>query len=161
MNPIQLISFFLISTNILSNSAHADTIILRNADGSVREMTQREARTACPATTHLPTIRELAQESQARGARGILEVNQVNPDNVPSGYDALDSINPNGRADVFYYNSLGYQPPNDDSGKYNFWTSSEVPGMGGIYYTMDGRNGGYGANPPGFWTRAVKCLSNF
>lgn len=152
--------FFLISISCFFNTAHADAVILRNLDGTVREITQREARTACPPSTHLPTIRELAQESEVRGARGILKVNQVKPNNIPAGYDMIDSINPNGLADIFYYNAIGYQPPNDDSGKYGFWTSSEVIGMGGIFYTMNGLSGEDGGNPPGFWRRAVKCLAD-
>lgn len=70
-------------------SARAFGEILRNADGSLMYVTHFNAMKACPAGTRLPTAREFASESQARGAKGILEENQVDPNNIPRGYDKV------------------------------------------------------------------------
>lgn len=72
---------------------------------------------------HLPTIRELAEEAQSRGAKGILELSQVNPDQVPTGYYKISAINPDGNKDEFYYNPEGYIL-RSDLYVYRFWSSS-------------------------------------
>lgn len=144
--------YFLITITTLAlgaASAQAAGEILRDADGSIRYMNQHDAMKACPAGTHLPTIRELAKESQARGAIGILEVNQGNSDGVPTGYYKISAINPNGQKDEFYFNCEGYKRPNGDLGNNWFWSSSLHSNYSDFGYLLNGGSGfvGYGDSP--------------
>ena len=109
--------FFAFSFLVLGiSNAQADKLdkfgILRYDDGAIHLMTYKEMmKTSCPASTHLPTIRELAIETQSRGAKGILEVTQVNPKKVPRGYDLIQSMNVAGQLDQFYFSYEGYNSP--------------------------------------------------
>lgn len=125
--------FFLVIFTVLfasgTSQAWADKLdsngVLRKADGSIRYLTQPKAMKACPSGTHLPTIRELAEEAHANGSKEILELNQVNPQQVPDDYEKISAINSDGTQGEFYYN-------NDDLDGYEvewlgsnwFWSSS-------------------------------------
>ncbi|MEZ0391246.1 MAG: hypothetical protein ACAH59_03460, partial [Pseudobdellovibrionaceae bacterium] len=102
MNKANLL--FLLSMSIfsfLTSQAKAGAI-LRNADGSVRYMTWFEASGVNPDTAkkenpdaceaagkgHLPTVRELAKLAWSRGAKGILEMNHVDPDKEAAFFSA-------------------------------------------------------------------------
>lgn len=146
----------------LFSAAHAAGQILRNADGSIRYFGPFESRNACPAGTHLPTTRELAQELQARGAKGILELNQANPNMVPDGYYKVSAINPDGRQDEFYFSPIGYLRALDDFGNNLFWSSSVQISYFGYehIYRLDGRTGllGAGIGDPHYRGDAVLCM---
>jgi len=139
-------------------SAHAGGVILHNADGNIRYMNQYEAMKACPVGTHLPTIRELAEESQSRGARGILEVIQVNPDIVPAGYYKISAINPNGQKDEFYFNYEGYKDPTGDLGNNWFWSSSVNPYYSHVAFDLFGGYGYVYDNLRYYSDHAVLCI---
>jgi hypothetical protein len=86
---------FLLTTFICilgTTQANASGDILRNTDGSIQCFNQFDASgsdikgnkvypDACEAAGkgHLATIRNLAEDGQATGAKGILEISQVNP----------------------------------------------------------------------------------
>lgn len=135
-----------------------DDGIIRNNDGTVADIAHVTAFTACPQGTHLPTIRELSEESQAKGAKGILELSQVNADQIPKGYQKISAINPDGRKDEFYFNPEGQKRPLGDLGHYWFWSSSRASEYQG--YEMHGSGGitTYYSNyaSPGV---AVRCLA--
>jgi uncharacterized protein (TIGR02145 family) len=116
---------FVASTEAYANKLDQDGI-LRYDYGPIRRMSQFYAMLACPHGTHLPTIRELAVLSQASGAKGILEVSQVDPNAVPAGYRKVSAINPNGQKDEFYFNHEGYKRPSGDLANNMFWSSSVV-----------------------------------
>ena len=65
--------------------------------------TYEKAMAECPKGTRLPTIRELARDAQAQGAKGILEVYQVRKNDVPPGYELFVVLNPDKIKDQFYY----------------------------------------------------------
>jgi len=118
---------------------------------------------ACPAGTHLPTIRELAKKGQALGAKGILEVNQVTPDSVLfDGYYKISAINPNGEKDEFYYSNAGYKRPDGDLGNNNFWSSSVDSNYSDRAFVFDGFGGtanGTGVRDYNFDDTAVLCFA--
>ncbi len=91
--------------------AHADSLdqsgVVRNDDGTVHYMNHLEAMKACPAGTHIPTVREFTEEAHSRGRNEVLEVGQVDPNAVPDDYFKFSVVDPNGKNDEFYYNSLG------------------------------------------------------
>lgn len=80
-----------------------------------------------------PSAREFAEFARSRGAKGILDEDQVNPDKIPEGYVKISVSNYDGwLTDTFYYNPSGYKPV-DFGGKFVkdstngcFWTSSIV-----------------------------------
>ena len=120
-----IISLFALN---FSGVCYADILdgdgVLRSDDGSVRKMNLAEARSACPAGTHLPTAREIAFFNQSLGARGILEIRQA-PRGTPSGYIRITAVSFDGRKDEFYYSTSGYREPENDAFKWNwFWSSS-------------------------------------
>lgn len=136
---IKLFTLFLISICFFGTArAEISEEVLRDANGNIRYMTQFEASGVNPNTGikekpdaceaagkgHLPTAREFMEYSQTRGAKGILEANQVDPYKVPAGYNFISVINPNGQKDEFYFNSTGYQRPEGDLGWKWFWSSS-------------------------------------
>jgi hypothetical protein len=79
---------------------------------------------ACPTGTHLPTMREIAEYCTALGAKGILEIADVNPGAIPKDYLHYQVTNSDNSQEEFYFNEKGYQRPNGDLGKEFFWTSS-------------------------------------
>jgi hypothetical protein len=132
-----------------STIAYADKLdangIIRNDDGSIHYMQQPTAMSACPQDTHLPTIRELANISQANGAKGILEIDQVDPNKVPAGYGRVSGTNPDGRDDRFYFSAEGYKDPNYDQDipRYWFWSSSHMVGQSFLGARLDGKSGAF------------------
>lgn len=96
---------------------------------------------ACPARSRQPTIRELAKYSQTQGAKGILEVDQVDLKNIPSGYRFFNVINPDNTTDQFLYNPEGYQAPKGDFGENDFWSSSIYVGYSNYVLGFNGRDG--------------------
>lgn len=130
MNKFEYCLFFIGIALAGSINAQAVTLdangILRNDDGTIRYMNLDEALQSCPRGTHLPTVRELARDAQSRGAKGILETSQVNPNQVSPFVIKVSAVDPNGRLDEFYYDYRGYQRPMGDLGNNNFWSSSSV-----------------------------------
>lgn len=138
--------------------------ILRNPGGSVRYMDQFQAMIACPAGTHTATIRELAMEARARGAKGIC-------DQQVSDRDCLgiwEVLNPDGQMDSFRFSSRGYKPsPDDEVGLHGFWSSSILPlNMYPSHvkvplhaYVLEGR-GGYLHTDDRLFSYAVMCIPN-
>ena len=134
--------------------AKASGEILKDSFGIVRSMTHYQASGLAPETGikerpdvcdvagegHLPTIRELAKESIAMGAKGILEMSQVNPDKVPAGYYKVSAINPDGQKDEFYFNDKGFKSPKGDFGNNSFWSSSIASDDSRLAYTLNGYN---------------------
>lgn len=142
--------------------AHADGNILKNPNGSVRYMTHVEALTACPAGTHLPTARELAQESQKKGSKGIWETDQGAK---PVGFYKIEALNSDGYYDKFSFSHEGYVSSPSDLESNFFWSSTvdaERPynayylrgdsGMLSTLYRYHGRNIA--------WRVAVRCFSS-
>lgn len=106
-------------------NAFAKDGILRFVEGDVMYMSHDRAVEACPKDSHLPSIRELAVASQDRGAKGILELNQVTSgDTPPSGYFMVSVINPDRKLDAFYFNPEGYRRPDGEFGNLLLWSSS-------------------------------------
>ena len=118
-----LISVFFLAFSVSSGMAQAsDKFFLFYPDGKLKYMNQLDAANACPAGSRLPTVRELAIESVASGAKGILEFAQVDPKSIPAGYSLITALNPNGQADKFYFNSEGYVYGDGEGAWY--WSSS-------------------------------------
>lgn len=69
----------------------------------------------------LPTIRELAGIRALEGAKGILEMDQVDSNNIPLGYDPIWVVNADGSKDSFYFSDEGFAHPRND----RFWSSSK------------------------------------
>ena len=111
----------------------------------VRYLTHYEAAESCPAGTRLPTIRELAEEAEKRGAKGILELNQVDPKAVQKGYRKVSVINMNGKKDEFYFNHHGYKKPKRELDKNNFWSSSINSEFSDGVYVFNGEYGTIGS----------------
>ncbi len=107
---------------------------IRNSDCSFRGMHYDDAIKACPAGTHLPTAREVAEYSQSKGAKGISRTKFDENSSAPSGYTSVASTNPEGtQEDAFYYSNEGYSHPGTaDTG--SFWLSSLPQGSYGIHY---------------------------
>jgi hypothetical protein len=106
--------------------------ILRWANGEIRYINNYDALSICNGVSHIPTAREFATVAKAMGAKGILEKNQVDPNNVPPGYKQIASKNFGIYEDIFYYNNEGYKAPEGALGYLSFWTAS----LG--YYIHDG-----------------------
>ncbi len=106
---------------------------------------------------HLPTIRELAQMSQAMGAKGILGTSEVKEGEVPDGFYFVSAINPNGKKDEFYFNYSGYVRPVGDFGNNWFWSSSVDSVYSDYGFNLYGSSGnvfaGYRDN-----NNAVRCV---
>lgn len=109
------------------NSANAADLIVRYPDGSPIQASWSVAMQACPAGMRLPTARELAKWAASRGAKGILEVNQVDPRATPAGYQLISVVDPDGKNDSFFYSYEGYESTIEKHQKYDFWTSSSRP----------------------------------
>lgn len=142
----QLTSALLINLIALSSSAYANAVdensILRNEQGSLKVMSQRNAFTACPTGTHLPSIRELAVLSESQGAKGLLELNQIVGGAVPAGYALISAAG--NTLDRFYFNPEGYHPIAGDLGNYWFWSSSIFSQDEDSAYIFNGKNGAVG-----------------
>lgn len=149
------------------SGAYASTVdqngIVRDADGHVLTMSQKQAIKACAENgMHLPTIRELAKLSQSMGAKGILETRvKDGSGEKPEGFHLVSSINPDGKKDEFYFSRSGYVAPKGDLGNNFFWSSSvdsRVPKYGN---GLNGANGAdvinFGADPN--FNFAVRCFA--
>ncbi len=120
---------FLLLVALGTSPVHADQIdsngILRSDDGHQLYVTHNVAMNACPVGMRLPTAREFANESQARGAEGILEADQVDPENPPKYYYKVSALNSDGSPDDFYFNFYGYGKPEGNLDLTRmFWSSS-------------------------------------
>ena len=153
--------------------ANAAIEILRDDSGNIRRMNQYEASGVNPQTGkketpdvceaagkgHLPTARELAKISQARGAKGILEPNQVKPSKLSTGFGRISAIDPNGQLDEFYFSDVGYQRPQQEYLTALFWSSSINSRSSDEVYAL---NGAYGNVYVEFRVRynlAVLCVT--
>ena len=87
-------------------------------------MQYQDAIAFCETPSRLPTAREFAEHAQALGAEGILELNEVDPNNVPARYRRVFVINPDGQKDEFYFSEYGYRPPQRLTSHAWFWSSS-------------------------------------
>lgn len=119
----------------------------RDASGRVRHMNQYDAEKYClNLGSRLPTIRELAEESQKRGAKGILEtaypgvsanapaVEVEREQMINDGYREIFTKNIADESVVdFYFNFSGYQRPAGDLGRYWYWSSSVHPDGDSLY----------------------------
>ena len=119
----------LASIFMVSAGAHADTVdqdgVLRDEQGKVLIMNQADAIKDCSQHgMHLPSIHELAKIGQDLGAKGILELSQVESGKVPDGYYKISAVNPDGTKEEFYFNYDGYKRPEGDLGNNWFWSSS-------------------------------------
>lgn len=137
--------------------------IIRNLNGINRRMVMSYARVACPAGTHLPSLREFAREAQLHGAKGILEVVDVPDGKVSPGYNRYSVLNSDGQLDEFYFSGNGYKPQ-DDISKFYFWTSSvdiEHQNAGWAFGFMDDLNGAF---PKNFDAQnefvSIRCFKN-
>lgn len=148
-----------VNISIVSAGAYADRLdadgILRKDDGSIIYMDHFDALNACPNGTHLPTVRELALDAQARGAQGVLEAGQGS---VPSRYDMIASINPDGFKDIFYFNFDDYSRPLGDSYKVWFWSSSIGSSYTTAAYHIHGGSGDIASTWRGGVFHAVRCF---
>ena len=129
---------------VLEPIPQSGDFIVRKVDGSNFALNWYEAMKACPANMHLPTIREYANMNQSRGANGILEISQVDPNNVPSGYILITATNPNGIKDNFYYSYKGYQRPVGEPGSGQFLSSSSSDEFPALVYISTGSAGDIG-----------------
>jgi hypothetical protein len=132
--------------------------IAKNADGSVKTMSQANAIECCKNQGgHLPTARELASYSQELGAAGIIEVAD-HKDNDQDSY-SIGALNFDSGIDRFYFNYHGYQRPSGDLGNYWFWSSSGCYGNYYGYYVLNGNVGSIDfAYLDNGW-HAVRCVA--
>jgi hypothetical protein len=116
----------------------------------------------CPANMRLPTIRELAFEAQAHGAKGILEVSQVNPNEVPHGYYKISAINSRSRQqkDEFYFSHEGYKRPEGDGGNNWFWSSSVNPKVTDSAHYISGFSGEIISGVRSYANGLVRCVTS-
>jgi hypothetical protein len=114
--------------------------IVRNTDGSVRRMTQREAVSYCATRGGLPTAKQLALALNARGVSYTAR----------EGFDERSPKN----EPAFYYNDRLYERPTGDEGREFFWSSSIYNGFNGWAF-----QGNYGdVIIDGRWdSHAVRC----
>jgi hypothetical protein len=97
--------------------------VARNADGSVRCMTQADAIQYClNQGAHLPSARELAQLAMSLGARGIVESCGSDMNCYP-----VNATNADGSSDAFNFSYTGYRRPAGELGRNWFLSSSVAP----------------------------------
>jgi hypothetical protein len=129
---------------LVAMSAHADDLgpIARNADGSVRTMTQRDAISYCSTRGGLPNIKQLALALNPNGVSDTRrdEYSKVAPQNEPQ----------------FYYFDGSYNRPSGDDGLFFFWSSSLYAGTLSSAYGFDGTKGYIGVSSRGT-SNAVRC----
>lgn len=156
----------LVGLSFFASASQVDQFgIVRNADGTIFEMTQRQALSACPAGMHLPTIRELVLEAVSLGS-WLLEEKDVEVGKDPFSYDRYSVTNPDGTTDAFWYSFLGYYNgrkfPDNDLTKNWFWSSSldlERPDLALDFRGFFGRLG-YGFADRAEELRAVRCFAD-
>lgn len=142
---------------IFSTTVLASGVTLRWPDGSIRNYSFEEAKRACPAGTHLPTVRELAKECQKRGAKGIFEVSEVDPNDPPFFFGKISAINLDGAKDEFYFEEKGYQPGDGLEDSF-YWTSSIDAVRSYEAYILHGDQ--LYAGPWAHGANAVFCIPN-
>ena len=113
--------------------------IARNANGSIKDMSQADALAYCecqgeakerlgcttaPFMAHLPSARELAQLSMSLGAKGIAEIESGRPDD---SYGEIKAINADGSSDNFYFSYEGYRIPSSELRHEGIWSASVNP----------------------------------
>lgn len=158
------------------------TNIVKNADGTVRAMTYKEAEVYCAQTNaHIPSPREYALFAMSQGAKGIVEVNDPAYEliskmdlrsntyaNIYSHFDTTD------KTDEFRYIYYGYKKPTSPSdGNALFWMSSVAPDSMKSNSKIDWNkfekhhifNGSYGGlmtyqNPLKSHKHALRCVLN-
>lgn len=123
--------------------------VLRDEEGLLLRSGQAEAAKACAAQgMRLPTFRELAELAVTRGAMGIIEPGDFQPEQHGSAYSLVKPLNSDGYQDAFYYNPIGYKEPVFQASRAEFWSSSTcvncvIGGEGGnSAYSMDAETGG-------------------
>ncbi len=125
--------------------------IARNIDGSILYMNQPTAVNYCTSLgQHLPSSRELAQLAKSMSAAGISET-------VKDGYYKVSAKNADGKADIFYFSSTGYNRPAGDLGKTGFWSSSVYLYGPGLYFILSGLDGNIRFDGGGY-NLAVLCM---
>lgn len=104
-------------------------VILRDATGRVLRAKQKDAAKACSSRgMHLPTLRELAELAEQRGAKGLKELHAIEEPDLAAGYVLHTPTNPDGKRDDFYYNRRGYREPDRKVIGEIFWSSSACVG---------------------------------
>lgn len=117
--------------------------VVRNADGSIRKMSQYQAEKYCNDQedygTHLPSAYELAL---AMNASGVSYTGQYGYFPIPSGYDNLDAYYDYGSfaADKIVGTPAGGDLTREELTNNYFWTSS-VPGFRVLGYIFHGSRG--------------------
>lgn len=127
MKPLLTVFVYILSIQIAHCSFLDSDGILRDQNGKIKFLTFRQAQTACPKGTHLPSPREYAEELMKWGARGIKEwpVKTYYPSDFYQGYVFY---NKRSGEDQFYFSRIGYRRPDGDLGKHEFWTSHYYSG---------------------------------
>lgn len=136
-------------------------------DGDVCYMTQPQAEQYCmERDSLLPVARTFGEYSAAKGAKGILEVAEVEAlpnGEPPDGYARIDSIDPGGVLDSLYFSHEGYDPGSDGLEEDLFWTASLVASNTDYAHVFYGEWGGGGGEPDEHkldYLNAVRCLAN-
>lgn len=139
-------------SHAIADQLDADGIVVNNY-GVIQYRTQYEASGVDPATgkkvkpdiceafgAHLPTARELAQESQRRGAAGISELAPSQQCEFP--FYKVSVVNPDGANDEFCFSHEGYRSPvGYKLGSGFFWSSSTYLSNPDIGYVLGGKFG--------------------
>lgn len=120
------------------------------AAGEVCRMNQYDALAACLSLgRHLPTTREFAELSVARGAKGFKSLEEFAALNKAdrAGYYKVENLNPGEREETFYFNHSGYvTPEGGPEGVFEpLWTASVVPShqdYAHVFYPTWGGGGG-------------------
>jgi hypothetical protein len=153
--------FFVFTWALCLGHAMADSIdrdgFVRSDNGNVRLLNQYAALRACPTGTHLPSLRELANECKMRGAQ-IFEKSQIDFDNIPSGYQQFRAVGVDGVEDFFYLDSSGYQNPGGELGAHGFWSASYELYGDEVGYVVDGATCEVDFVYLGTQLAAVRCL---
>lgn len=148
--------------------------IVKNENGSVRQMSQFDAEQYCRSHgSRLPTARELALVSQSMGALGIRETAHAGVVETDAavqaevsqmhyaGYYPIYTMNTSNQPSIdFYFSYIGYQRPAGDLGNNFFWTSTVHPDHFDLAYGLSGATGfiyDYDRNYS-YADRAVRCL---
>ncbi|RZA05181.1 MAG: hypothetical protein EOP11_13385 [Proteobacteria bacterium] len=129
---------------------------LTGTDGLPLLISQGAALRGCAKLNlRLPTMRELAELAQSRGAMGILEIAQAlpqtEPENLPwehsrdgseaATYFLVKALDPDGKQDLFYYNPRGYQAPSLPAER-GFLLTSSLNELGITHgFGLNGANG--------------------
>ncbi len=119
----------------MKNKLENSWVILKNSSGETKTMTlfralglvsvknadgtsgwEKEREDVCkPFDGHVPSIRELAEIAQEKGAKGIFE-------SRVKGYAQINALNLNNVEDKFYFNHTGFR--RGILGSQNIWSSS-------------------------------------